>query len=177
MKNQQGFVLWLTGLSGAGKTTTGKAIYEKLKQKGYKIELLDGDKIRENLTQDLGFSKKDRNENIKRVSFVAGLLSNHQIGVIACFISPYKKQRQMARNFCKNFVEIHINTPLNICEKRDIKGLYEKARKGEIQKFTGIDDPYEEPKKPDLVLDGSKKEKIKQNSKIVIDFLKEKKYI
>jgi len=128
-KKHPGFVLWFTGLSGAGKSTLANAVYKKLKKDGYKVERLDGDTVRENLTKDLGFSKKDRENNIKRVAFVSSLLSKHGVGVVASFISPYKKERDYVRKVVTNFCEIYISTPLNVCEKRDTKGLYKKARK------------------------------------------------
>ncbi|MBS8121464.1 adenylyl-sulfate kinase [Candidatus Vampirococcus lugosii] len=150
-KPKKGFVLWLTGLSGAGKTTIADALYDKLINKSYvNIEKLDGDIIREKLTKDLGFTKEDRQKNLERVSFVAKLLSRNNIGVIASFISPYKQDRQEIKKSTTNFIEVYIATPLEICEKRDVKGLYKKARTGKINNFTGISDPYEIPTNPDI---------------------------
>lgn len=150
--NHKGFVLWLTGLSQSGKTSTADKIYDKLAERGVRAERLDGDIVRESLTKDLGFSKEDRDENIRRVGFVASLLARNGIGVVASFISPYQSERDGLREKNENFIEVFMNTPLEICEQRDTKGLYAKARKGEIKNFTGISDPYEEPKNPEIEL-------------------------
>lgn len=151
-KNKQGYVLWFTGLSQSGKSTVADAVYEYLNVEGYKTERLDGDIVRESLTRDLGFSKEDRDENIRRTSFVAKLLSRNGVGVIASFISPYKRHRDDLRVKVENFIEIFVDTPLEVCEKRDKKGLYKKARLGKIKNFTGISDPYEEPENPEVTL-------------------------
>ena len=166
MKNtNKGVVIWLTGLSGAGKTTIALALEEKLKKEGIsRIQHLDGDIVRRGLSRDLGFSKKDRDENIERVSFVADLLYKHGVVVLVSFISPYLvsfispyiKQRQAARERIKNFLEIFVNCPLEICEQRDVKGMYKKARAGKIKNFTGINDPYELPVNPDVELNTDK---------------------
>lgn len=146
--------LWLTGLSGAGKTTIAQRLVEKLEALGEpqcNVEHLDGDIVRQTFCKDLGFSKEDRDENIKRISYVAAYLSASRV-VICTFISPYRKARAKARNLCKNFIEVHVDCPLETCEERDVKGLYAKARAGEIKGFTGIDDPYEAPENPELHL-------------------------
>lgn len=148
--NKKGFVLWFTGLSGAGKSTVADLVFDYLRGNGTKIERLDGDLVRENLAQDLGFTKKDRDENIRRIGFVAHLLSRNGVGVVASFISPYQKQRKELRENVENFIEVYVNAPLEVCERRDPKGLYKKARSGEIKNFTGISDPYEEPKNPEV---------------------------
>ena len=170
-KKHKGFVLWFTGFSGAGKSTIADAVYEKLNSDGYNVERLDGDIVRENLTKDLGFTKEDRAENIKRVAFVVSLLAKHSIVVVASFISPYKKERDLVRSMCKNFIEVYISTPLKICEKRDPKGLYAKARRGEIKDFTGISDPYEVPKNPEIKIYGDKKKEIRKNVDTIIRYL------
>ncbi len=152
-----GCCLWLTGLSGAGKTTIAEALVKELKTcvDGSSIHHLDGDIVRKSFTQDLGFSKEDRDENIKRVSCVASYLS-HQGNVTICtFISPYQVARDKARALCSNFVEIFVRCPIEKCIERDVKGLYKKALSGEIPNFTGISDPYEEPKDPEMILDTS----------------------
>ena len=148
--NQRGVTLWFTGLSGAGKTTITQALEKKLRESGYGIEVLDGDVVRTNLTKGLGFSKADRDENIRRIGFVSHLLTRHGVIVLVSAISPYRDIREEVRQKIGDFVEIFVNAPLAVCEGRDVKGLYEKARKGEIKGFTGIDDPYEEPLNPEV---------------------------
>ena len=147
-----GFCIWLTGLSGSGKTTIAKAIERELVSLGIKCERLDGDVLREGLCNDLGFSKEDRAINIGRSMFVAKLLARNNVAVIASFISPYKEIREKGKKEIHNFVEVYVKCPIEECEKRDPKGLYKKARTGKIDQFTGIDDPYEEPSEPDLIL-------------------------
>lgn len=142
-------VLWFTGLSGSGKSTISEKVYGQLKEQGFKVEHLDGDAVREVFPQT-GFSKEERDAHVKRVGFIASLLQKHGVFVVASFISPYQDARDFVRDICEDFTEIHISTPLEVCEDRDVKGLYEKARKGEIDNFTGISDPYEEPKEPEL---------------------------
>ncbi len=148
---QPGVTIWFTGLSGAGKTTISRAVEQALQSKGYKrVEILDGDVVRQNLTKGLGFSKEDRDENIRRVGFVANILTRNQVIVLVSTISPYQEIRQEVRERIGDFVEVYVNAPLAICEQRDVKGLYKKARAGEIKNFTGIDDPYEPPLNPDV---------------------------
>lgn len=149
---QQGFVLWFTGLSGAGKTTLAKALETELKQRGLRIERLDGDIVRESLTRDLGFSKEDRDKNIERVTFVAKLLSRNGVGVLASFISPYQATRDMVRSQVTNFIEVYVAVSLEEAIRRDVKGLYKKALAGEIPNFTGVSDPYEPPVDPEIVI-------------------------
>lgn len=150
MGNHPGFVLWFTGLSGAGKTTVALALLPKLQELGMNVERLDGDVVRQSLTKDLGFSKEDRDKNIERVTFVAKLLSRNNVGVLASFISPYAETREYVKNETTNFIEVYVSTPLEVCEERDVKGMYAKARSGEIKNFTGISDPYEAPVNPDI---------------------------
>jgi len=179
MKNKnknQGFVLWFTGLSMAGKTTIASGVYKTLKGKGYLVEKLDGDVVRKSLTKDLGFSPEDRNKNIERVIFVAKLLSRNNVGVIASFISPYRRQRTKIKKQVNNYIEVFVNAPLDICEKRDKREFYKKARLGQISNFTGISDPYEPPLKPDIELN-TNKETIKQSVDKVIEYLNINKYI
>lgn len=142
---QPGVTVWFTGLSGAGKTTISRAVEQELKSHGYRVEILDGDIVRQHLTKGLGFSKEDRDENIRRVGFVANLLTRNQVIVLVSAISPYREIREEVRQQIVNFVEVYVNAPLAVCEQRDVKGLYKKARAGEIKNFTGIDDPYEHP--------------------------------
>jgi len=147
---QRGVTVWLTGLSGAGKTTITQALAEKLRGEGYSLEILDGDIVRENLTKGLGFSKVDRDENIRRIGFVAHLLTRNGVIVLVSAISPYREIREEVRDRIGNFIEVHVSAPLEVCEQRDVKGLYKRARAGEIKSFTGIDDPYEAPLNPDV---------------------------
>ena len=142
--------IWFTGLSGAGKTTLNNAVRERLHASGYRVESLDGDEMRQNLCKDLGFSKEDRDENIRRIGFVAHLLSRNGIIVLVSAISPYREVREEVRRRIKNFVEVYVNAPIDVCEQRDGKGLYRKARIGQISGFTGVDDPYEPPLCPDI---------------------------
>lgn len=174
--NKQGFVLWFTGLSQAGKTTIADEVYKILKEKGLNVERLDGDIVRQSLTKDLGFTKEDRNKNIERVTFIAKLLSRNGVAVLASFISPYKKTREKIKKEVNNYIEIFCNCPLEICETRDTKGLYKKARKGEIDNFTGISDPYEKPENPDIEI---KTDELSVNEGVdkIIKFLKLKKII
>ena len=152
LKNQRGRVLWLTGLSGCGKSTIANMLEERLNEKGRHTYLLDGDNIRHGLSRGLGFSEEDRLENIKRVAEAAKLFVDAGIIVIASFISPLKKHRQTAKEIIGSgdFVEIFIDTPFHECVKRDAKGWYKKALNGEIESYTGVDSPYEKPEKPDV---------------------------
>ncbi len=146
----RGVTVWFTGLSGAGKTTISEALEKHLRERGCKVEPLDGDIVRQNLTKGLGFSKADRDENIRRIGFVAHLLSRNGVVVLVSAISPYREIRDEVRTRIGDFVEVFVNAPLETCEQRDVKGLYQKARAGEIKGFTGIDDPYESPLQPEV---------------------------
>ena len=148
--NQRGVTVWFTGLSGAGKTTITQAVAEKLREKNCKLEILDGDVVRENLTKGLGFSKADRDENIRRIGFVSHLLTRNGVIVLVSAISPYREIREEVKQKIGDFVEVYVNAPLTVCEERDVKGLYKRARAGEIKNFTGIDDPYEAPLNPTI---------------------------
>jgi len=176
MTEQQGFTLWMTGLSGAGKTTIARILETELKARDLKIERLDGDVVRESLTRDLGFSKEDRNKNIERVTFVAKLLSRNGVGVVASFISPYQETRNMIRENTTNFLEVFVHAPLEVCEERDVKGMYAKARTGEIKNFTGISDPYEDPIEPDFVVH-THEETPEESAARLITFLEERSLI
>jgi len=146
----QGVTVWFTGLSSSGKTTLSHAVYERLWAKGHKIEILDGDVIRRDISRDLGFSKEDRDENIRRIGFVAELLTRNGLIVLVSAISPYRAVREEVRGRIGRFVEVYVNAPLEICEQRDIKGLYREARTGRLRGFSGIDDPYEPPLAPEV---------------------------
>lgn len=150
---QTGVTIWFTGLSGSGKSTIARILEKKLRQAGRKVEVLDGDVVRTHLSKGLGFSKEDRDTNIKRIGFVCHLLTRNDVIAIAAAISPYRDVRDYNRSMIGNFVEVFARCSLDECEKRDVKGLYQKARAGEIKGFTGIDDPYEEPLAPEVVCD------------------------
>jgi adenylylsulfate kinase len=168
------FVLWFTGFPDSGKTTLADAIGKRLSEDGFKVERLDGDKVR-NLFPKTGFSREERNTHIQRVGFLASILEKNGIVVVASFVSPYQGSRDFVRGLCKNFVEVFMATPLEVCEKRDSKGLYKKARKGEIRYFTGVDDPYEIPTKPELRIDTAK-EPVEKSVDEIIAYL-EKRYL
>lgn len=171
------FVLWFTGLSWAWKTIIADSLHKKLKQESYiKIERLDWDIIRENLTKDLWFSKQDRKTNIERVAFVAKLLSRNNVWVISSFISPYESERVMVKNHVTNYIEVFIDAPIDVCENRDTKGLYKKAREWVIPNFTWISDPYEKPVNPNIVLK-TDTETIDESVGKVFSYLKENLYI
>jgi adenylylsulfate kinase len=146
----QGVVIWLTGLSSAGKTTIGHALFGRLRELGYKVEMLDGDVVRQHLSKGLGFSREDRDENIRRIGFVAQLLARNGVLVIVSAISPYRATRDEVRGSIPSFTEVYVNAPIGVCESRDVKGLYRKARAGTLRGFTGIDDPYEAPLDPEV---------------------------
>jgi sulfate adenylyltransferase len=175
-KTQKGFTLWFTGLSQSGKTTVANKVFEALRGMNIKVERLDGDIVRQSLSKDLGFSKEDREENIRRVRYLSKLFNQKGVAVIASFISPYKRIRNELRDQIPNFIEVFANAPLKVCEARDTKGLYAKARKGEIQNFTGISDPYEAPENPEVML-YTDKETIDQCAQKVVNFLEKKNYI
>ncbi|MGC8581246.1 MAG: adenylyl-sulfate kinase [Thermoplasmata archaeon] len=153
---KNGVVLWFTGLPASGKTTLGKAVQSILRLNNIQVELLDGDEVRQGISFDLGFSKEDREKHAKRVVYISKLLERNGVFVIVTLISPYKETREYARKNLQNFVEIHVKAPVEVCIKRDPKGLYKKALSGEIHHFTGIDDPYEEPENPELIIETSK---------------------
>jgi adenylyl-sulfate kinase len=153
--NDRGLALWLTGLSGAGKSTIAEGVAVELRRRGRRVEVLDGDAIRENLSKGLGFSKEDRDTNIRRIGFVAELLARNGVVVIVAAISPYRAVRDDVRARIERFVEVHVHCPLEELVRRDVKGLYRRALAGEIANFTGVSDPYEEPVQPEVVVDTS----------------------
>ena len=151
-----GVTIWFTGLSGAGKSTIARILEKRLRTMGRKVEVLDGDVVRTNLSKGLGFSKEDRDTNIKRIGFVCHLLTRNDVVAIAAAISPYREVRDYNRSLIGNFVEVYAKCSLDECAKRDVKGLYQKAMKGEIKGFTGVDDPYEEPLHAEVVCETDK---------------------
>ncbi len=170
--NQRSKVIWMTGLSGSGKTTIAKGVEKYLYSKGIITQILDGDNLRAGINNDLSFSSQDRNENIRRVSEISKLFINCGIITINCFISPTIKMRKMAKDIIgeENFIEIYINASIEECKKRDIKGLYKKAENKKIKNFTGISSPFESPKKPELEIDTSKLS-INESIQKVIDYI------
>jgi adenylyl-sulfate kinase len=170
-----GFCLWFTGLSGSGKTTIAHLVGPELDQRGALVEYLDGDTVRTQLSKGLGFSKEDRDTNIERIGWVASRLTRQGGAVIAAAISPYEETRQKARAMVEEwgtFVEVHIDASVDECAKRDVKGLYEKAFKGEITGFTGVDDPYEAPASPELVVNTEEHEP-EESARLIVDKLEE----
>ncbi len=150
-----GFTIWFTGLSGSGKSTLSEVIEHRLKERGRNVEVLDGDIVRTHLSKGLGFSREDRDTNIKRIAFVCSLLTRNGVACISAAISPYGETRDWARREIKNFVEIYVKCPIEVCRQRDVKGLYKLADEGKLKGFTGVDDPYEEPIHPELVIESS----------------------
>jgi len=151
--DQKGFTLWLTGLSCSGKSTLARILEDDLRNRGLKVEVLDGDVVRTNLSKGLGYSKEDRDTNIRRIGFVCHLLSRNGVVAIGAAISPYRDVRREIRELIGDFVEVYVKCPVQVCARRDIKGLYARALAGEIKNFTGISDPYEEPLEPDITVE------------------------
>ncbi len=172
----KGVTVWFTGLPCSGKTTIADRLGEILLEKGHKMERLDGDIVRKGLTADLGFSKEDRAKNIERVTFVAKLLTRNEVKVLATFVSPYTDRRQKTREEIGEFMMVYVRTPVEECIKRDVKGMYKKALAGEIKGFTGIDDPYEEPVNPELIVD-TDKESVEESVQKVLAEMEKRGYL
>src|SRR6266581_4293824 len=153
---EKGFTIWFTGLSGAGKSTLAEVLAQHFKARGQRVEILDGDAVRTHLSKGLGFSREDRDINIKRIAFVCALLTRNGVVCISAAIAPYREAREWARREIGNFVEVYVKCPLEVCRQRDVKGLYKLVDEGKIQHFTGVDDPYEEPEHPELVVETCK---------------------
>ena len=168
-KIRSSFVLWFTGLSGAGKSTLADKIHHYLKERQVKVELLDGDAVRLVLP-NIGFTKEERDNHIKRIGFLTSMLEKNDVTVIASFISPYKDTRNFVRGLCANFIEVYVKASLEACERRDVKGLYKKARNGQVQNFTGISDPYEEPQCPEIIIE-TDKQTIEESFLILKDYI------
>jgi len=166
----QGFTLWFTGLSGAGKSTLSEFLAAEFRRRGYKFEVLDGDVVRTNLSKGLGFSKEDRDTNIRRIGFVANLLERNGVIAMTAAISPYRDIRDEVRASHTHFVEVYVKCPLETLVERDVKGLYKKAIAGEIPNFTGVSDPYEEPLNPEVVVE-TDKESVEQSAAKILDYL------
>ncbi len=173
---QQGFTLWFTGLSGSGKTTASRLVEKELRDRGLRVEVLDGDVVRENLSKGLGFSKEDRDINIRRIGFVCELLTRNGVIALTAAISPYRAVRDENRARIGRFVEVYAKCPIEVLAERDVKGLYKKALAGEIKNFTGIDDPYEEPLNPEIVIE-SDKETPEQSAQRIIACLEDMGYL
>ena len=171
-----GFTVWLTGLPSSGKSTLARLLKEELDEAGFPVEVLDGDEVRQRLTKGLGFSREDREENIRRIAYVAKLLTRVGAVAITAAISPYEESRQRARVEIGRTLEVYVHCPLPVCIQRDVKGLYAKAINGEIKNFTGISDPYEPPTNPDVVV-STEKETIEESLKKIIDGLQKLRFI
>ena len=169
---QQGFVLWFTGYSGAGKSTVAGVVLDRLRERSVAVERLDGDEVRTHLSKGLTFSREDRDINVRRIGWVAGLLSRHGVGVITAAISPYADVRGEAREMATNFVEVFVDASLEECRQRDVKGLYARAERGEIPNFTGISDPYEPPQNPEVHLH-TDQESPEESAQHVVDYLEQ----
>jgi len=163
---QKGFTLWFTGLSGAGKTTLARRMETLFRERGLKVEVLDGDVVRTNLSKGLGFSKEDRDTNIKRIGFVCKLLTRNGVTAIGSAISPYREIRQLVRQDIGDFVEVFVRCPVEVLIERDVKGLYKRALSGEIKNFTGISDPYEDPLNPEVIVDTNEESEEESVAKI-----------
>ena len=176
MNKRRGFTVWLTGLSGAGKSTIAERLSEELRARGRTIEILDGDEVRTHLSAGLGFSKEDRDTNVARIAFVAALLTRHGAGVVTAAISPYAEARERARERIGRFMEVYVRCSLSELARRDVKGLYARALRGEIDHFTGVTDPYEAPENPDVVVD-SEIETLEESVATIIAALEEREWI
>jgi adenylyl-sulfate kinase len=166
---ERGFTVWFTGLSCSGKTTVSQGVAEELLRRGLKVEVLDGDVVRTNLSKGLGFNKEDRDTNIKRIGFVCKLLTRNGVVAIGAAISPYREIRDFNRREIGDFIEVYCKCPLEVCIERDVKGLYKKALAGEIPNYTGVSDPYEEPLKPEVVLETDKETVEESVGKVIRD--------
>lgn len=176
MSEDQGFTVWFTGLSGAGKSTIADLLVPELKSRGKKVEILDGDIVRTNLSKGLGFSKEDRDTNILRIGFVADLLTRNGVATVVSAISPYKDVRNECRDMIGDFVEVYVEASVEECARRDVKGLYEKAFAGEITGFTGVDDPYEAPDNPEITIN-TEQQSAEEGCKAIVMKLEELGYL
>ena len=168
----QGFTLWFTGLSGAGKSTLANLIAPELRRRGLRVEILDGDEVRTNLSKGLGFSKEDRDTNIKRIGYVCKLLTRNGVVAISAAISPYREVRDHNRREIGHFIEVYVRCSIEALTQRDVKGLYKKALAGEIQNFTGVSDPYEPPASPEITID-SERQTVDESLKVILEYLEQ----
>src|SRR5579875_3106597 len=171
-----GFTIWFTGLSGSGKSTLSDVIEKRLRERGRNVEVLDGDIVRTHLSKGLGFSREDRDTNIKRIAFVCSLLTRNGVVCISAAIAPYREAREWARKEIGDFVEVYVKCPIEVCRQRDVKGLYKLVDEGKIKNFTGVDDPYEEPEHPELVVE-TDKETLEESVERIITKLVELEYL
>ncbi|HCI82196.1 MAG TPA: adenylyl-sulfate kinase [Ktedonobacter sp.] len=174
--NDKGFTIWFTGLSGSGKSTLSDVVEHRLRERGRNVEVLDGDVVRTNLSKGLGFSREDRDTNIKRIAFVCKLLTRNGVACISAAISPYIETREWSRREIGNFVEVYVKCPIDVCRQRDVKGLYKRADAGLLKGFTGVDDPYEEPLNPELTIE-SDKVSIEEGADLIMAKLEELGYL
>ncbi len=172
MSFEAGCTIWLTGLPCSGKSTIARFLAERILEQGRLVEILDGDVVRQSLSQGLGFTPEDRERNVRRVGFVANLLSRNGVVVIVALVSPYRATRAEVRADIGRFVEVHVDCPLSECERRDVKGMYRKARAGALQRFTGVDDPYEPPEQPEITLH-TERETVEESAKRVLGVLRQ----
>lgn len=172
----KGFTIWFTGLSGAGKSTLSEALTRRFQEHGRNVEILDGDIVRTHLSKGLGFSREDRDTNIKRIAFVCGLLTRNGVVCISAAIAPYREAREWARQEIGNFVEVYVKCPIEVCRQRDVKGLYKLVDEGKIKNFTGVDDPYEEPEHPELIVE-TDKETLEESVERILAKLVELEYL
>lgn len=175
LRKQQGWTIWMTGLPSSGKTTTANALAQKLEELGCAVECLDGDILRQHIGSGLGFTREDRMENVRRAVYVCGLLNRHGVNTVVSMISPYAEMRAYARGQLARFMEVHIDCALSECERRDVKGLYAKARRGEIPMFTGVSDGYERPENPELTLH-TDRSGVEDNVRLLLEMLQTRGY-
>jgi len=172
----KGFTLWFTGIPCSGKSVLADVVAQDLRERGMKVERLDGDIVRKSLTRDLGFTEEDRNMNIERVTFVAKLLTRNGVAVLASFVSPYNKIRAYSRKEIGNYILVYVKCPVEVCEQRDVKGMYAKARAGKIENFTGINHPFEEPNHADIIVE-SDKQTVEESKATILKALDKKGYL
>ncbi len=170
MKNKKGLVIWFTGLPCSGKTTLSRRLENIFIERELPVQRLDGDVVRETISKDLSFSKEDRDKNIERMSYIAQMLSDNGVHVVSAFVSPYETTRDFTRSLCANFIEVHVDCSIDKCKERDVKGMYAKAERGEITDFTGVQDPFEKPQNPDVVVN-TESETIEESLQKIVEYI------